>query len=151
MRRLALSLLLILSACASSSPSQKTDTAPAASASTRSLYDRLGGKDAIGAVVDEMLARVAADTRINARFANADLPKLRNHLVDQICEATGGPCKYTGMDMKTAHKGMMVSGEEFDALVEDLKGALDKYKVGAQEQSELIAALGGMKPDIVNQ
>ena len=65
--------------------------------------------------------------------------------------ATGGPCKYTGKDMKSAHAGMNVTDPEFGALVGDLKGALDKFKVGATEQSELLSALGGMKGDIVGQ
>ena len=70
-------------------------------------------------------------------------------LVEQICQATGGPCKYTGKDMKTAHPGMNIKEADFDALVEDLKKSLDKFKVGAKEQSELLGALGPMKRDIV--
>ena len=68
------------------------------------LYDRLGGKDAITAVVKEFVEnQVAKDARINAFFANADIPGLEAKLVDQICMATGGPCEYKGKDMKTAH------------------------------------------------
>jgi hemoglobin len=120
----------------------------------KSLYDRLGGKGAIVAVVDEFVARVAADKRINAFFAAtagdpARLKAFKGKLVDQICQASGGPCKYTGKDMKTAHTGMGVSGADFDALVEDLVGALDKFKVGAQEKEQLLGALGPMKTDIV--
>ena len=113
------------------------------------LYDRLGGKDAITAVVDDFVANVAADTRINARFANADIPRLKTMLVDQICEATGGPCKYTGKDMRTSHTGMKITEAEFNALVEDLAQALDKHKVGETEKSQLLGALGAMKGDIV--
>jgi hemoglobin len=72
-------------------------------------------------------------------------------LVDQICEATGGPCKYMGKDMKSAHRGMGVSGADFDALVEDLSGALDKFKVPAHEKGQLLGALGPMKGDIVEK
>ena len=140
---------LTLTGCASSGA---TKAAPAAAmSSTKSLYDRLGGKDAITLVVDEMLVRIGGDARINARFANADMPKLRGHLVDQICEATGGPCKYTGKDMKTAHTGMQVSGDEFGALVEDLKAALDKYKVGQTEQNirQALQIAEAMAPSIL--
>ena len=121
-----------------------------------SLYDRLGGKGAITAVVDEFVARVAADTRINGFFAKtaADPERLKTfkmHLVNQICEASGGPCKYTGKDMKAAHMGMGVSGADFNALVEDLVGALDKFKVGKTEKDQLLGALGPMKGDIVEK
>jgi hemoglobin len=114
-----------------------------------SLYDRLGGKAAITAVVDEFIARVAADARIKHRFFNTDIPKLKFLLVEQVCMATGGPCKYSGLDMETSHAGMEVVDEEFTALVEDLAGALDKFKVPAREKGELLGALGPMKPQIV--
>jgi len=117
----------------------------------KSLYDRLGGKPAITAVVDDFIGNVAGDTRINKRFATADIPRLKRMLVDQICEASGGPCKYTGASMKDAHKGMKITDAEFNALVEDLVKSLDKFKVPAQEKGELLTALGGMKGDIVNQ
>src|SRR5574337_1164951 len=82
------------------------------------LYDRLGGKPAIQAVVDDFIGNVAGDTRINQRFANANIPRLKTMLVDQICEASGGPCKYTGPPMKAAHAGMKTTAAEFNALVE---------------------------------
>jgi hemoglobin len=115
----------------------------------KSLYDRLGGKDAIKAVVDDFVANVVADARINAFFANANADDLKAKLVDQICEATGGPCKYTGKSMKEAHAGMGVKEEHFNALVEDLVKSLDKFQVGEKEKGELLAALGSMKGDIV--
>lgn len=122
----------------------------------KSLYDRLGGTPAITAVVDEFVARVAADTRINRYFASvasdpARLKAFKGKLVDQICEASGGPCTYTGKDMKSAHAGMGITGAEFDALVEDLVGALDRFKVGPREKEQLLGALGPMKTDIVER
>ena len=115
----------------------------------KSLYDRLGGREAITAVVDQFVANVAADARINGRFATTDIPKLKRHLVDQVCMATGGPCTYTGRDMKAAHAGMKITNADFDALVEDLIGALHKFNVPEREQKELLALLGPMKKDIV--
>src|ERR1700741_4631412 len=109
-----------------------------------SLYERLGGKPAITAVIDDFVGNVAGDTRINKRFANADIPRLKMRLVDQVCEASGGPCKYTGASMRDAHKGMNITDAEFGALVEDLVKSLDKFKVGAKEKNELLGALGGM-------
>jgi hemoglobin len=122
----------------------------------KSLYDRLGKKTAIVAVVDEFVARVAADSRINAFFKAtasdpARLAAFKGNLVDQICQAAGGPCKYKGKDMKTAHAGMGVGGADFTALVEDLVGALDKFKVGETEKGQLLGVLGPMKSDIVEK
>jgi hemoglobin len=121
----------------------------AASAQAQSLYDRLGGKDAIKAVVDEFVGITAADARINKKFAKTNIDRLKFELVEQICQATGGPCKYTGLDMKTAHKHMGVTEGEFNALVENLVKALDKYNVKDKEKNELLGLLGPMKPDIV--
>jgi hemoglobin len=125
---------------------KKKDTMPA-----KSLYERLGGKEAITAVVQDFLGRVINDSRINKFFENADPSRLERMLVDQICEATGGPCKYTGQDMKTVHKGMGISTQDFNALVEDLVATLDKFKVPQKEKEELINALAGMKNDIVEK
>jgi hemoglobin len=117
----------------------------------QSLYQRLGGKEAITAVVDDFVGNVAADARINKRFANANIPRLKMLLVEQICAAGGGPCTYSGRDMTTAHAGMNIQGAEFDALVEDLVKSLDKFKVAAKEKGELLGALGAMKPAIVGK
>jgi hemoglobin len=135
----ALAATATLGACAT----EATQTANA------SLYTRLGGKPAITAVVDEFIVNVAADTRINAFFANANIPGLKEKLVTQICEASGGPCKYTGKSMKEAHRGMGVTEAHFNALVEDLVLALDKFQVPDREKGELLGALAGMKDDIV--
>src|SRR6516225_6827682 len=120
----------------------------------KTLYKRLGGKKAITAVVDEFVGRVAGDNRINGFFKDtASDPKrlaaFKGKLVDQICQASGGPCKYTGKSMKDAHQGMGISSADFGALVEDLVGALDKFKVPEAEKNQLLGALGPMKGDIV--
>jgi len=122
----------------------------------KSLYDRLGGKKSIAAVVDEFVGRVAMDNRINAFFkGTASDPKrlsaFKSNLVDQICEASGGPCKYKGKDMKSAHAGMGITDANFNALVEDLTAALDKFKVGETEKQQLLGALAPMKKDIVTK
>jgi hemoglobin len=142
-RRLAmpaiLGMALLLAAC-------QTTMAP-----PKSLYERLGGKDAITAVVDDFVASVAADKRINGYFAKANIPNLKRNLVDQICSATGGPCTYTGRDMKTTHKGMGITDADFNALVGDLQTTLNKFKVPDKEQGELLGILGPLKPQIVGQ
>jgi hemoglobin len=121
-----------------------------------SLYDRLGGKTAIVAVVDDFVGNCAADKRINSFFAataadKARLAKFKDNLVNQICEASGGPCKYTGKDMKTAHQGMGIGSADFDALVEDLIKSLDKFKVAKADKDALVGVLGPMKPQIVEK
>ena len=133
-----------------------TVTSNAWAQATKSLYDRLGGKTAIVAVVDEFVANCAADARINKFFAATAADKNRlatfkNNLVDQVCEAAGGPCKYTGKDMKSAHAGLGISNADFNALVEDLTKALDKFKVGKTEQDQLLGVLGPMRPQIVER
>lgn len=136
----ALAVTLALVACAG--PEKKADA---------TLYERLGGKPAIERVVDQFVANMAADSRINQRFAKTDIPKLKRHLVDQICEATGGPCKYAGRDMATTHKGMKITKEEFNWTGGHLAAALDTYEVPEREKRELLTAIGSMEPQIVGQ
>jgi hemoglobin len=113
------------------------------------LYERLGGIDAITAVVEDFRDRVAGDDRINLKFARTDLARLTKMLIDQVCEATGGPCRYNGRGMKEAHADMKVTTGEFNALVDDLVATLNHFKVPSAEQAELLAILGPLKSDIV--
>jgi hemoglobin len=132
---------LTVSACASAPPEP-------------TLYQRLGGREAIKGVVDDFVANVVADPRVNSRFKGlqpAAVAKLQTNLADQICDATGGPCAYLGRDMKVTHAGMGITDAEWTAAVEDLVKSLNKFKVGAKEQQELLAILGPMKKDIVGQ
>ena len=117
----------------------------------KTLYQRLGGLPAITAVVNDFVGNVAADKRINAFFAKTNIPRLKRNLVNQLCQGTGGPCKYTGRNMKDAHRGMGVGGMDFAALVEDLQKSLNTFKVPAREQGELIAILAPMRKDIVEK
>jgi len=114
-----------------------------------SLFDRLGGKTAITAVVADFRKRVEQDPRIDAKFARTDLPRLEAMLVDQVCEATGGPFRYTGRGMREAHQGMGVTTGEFNALVEDLVATLNGFAVPKAEQDELRGILGPLKTEIV--
>jgi hemoglobin len=114
-----------------------------------SLYERLGGLDAITAVVDSFVARCAGDDRINGKFARTDIPRLKKMLVDQVCEAAAGPCTYTGRSMRETHDGMAVTDGEFAALVEDLVATLNEFNVPETEQQELLGVLGPMSDEIV--
>jgi hemoglobin len=130
-------------------PAPPLGTAASASAPSGSLYDRLGGKDAISAVVDEFAGIVLADNRISKKFAKSDPTRLLANLKDFVCSATGGPCPYRGLSMKESHKNMGSTAGEFNALVEDLIKALDKFRVPEREKNELLGALAGLKGDIV--
>ena len=142
-------MMSVLVGCAETGTSNGPGLPTAGAMATRSLYDRLGGKSAITAVVDQFVTNVAADRRINGRFATTDIPSLKGHLIDQVCSATGGPCHYKGRDMKHTHRGMQISTADFEALVQDLVAALDAFHVPAEEKRELLGLLGPMQEDIV--
>jgi hemoglobin len=130
-----------------------TNTNTNAGSKEKSLYVRLGGKKGVTAVVNDFVSRLKADTRVSSFFAAttsdpARLAKFKQHFFEKICQAAGGPCKYTGKDMKSAHSGMKITSDNFNAVVEDLTGALDKYKVGDNEKNQLLGVLSPMKADI---
>jgi hemoglobin len=119
------------------------------------LYERLGGLYNIAAVVDDFIERLYANPTLNAnpaiRNARSDLrkPGLKTQVTMLVCQVTGGPCKYVGKSMKESHAGFNITGQEWDAMVADFKIALDKFKVPAAEQQELIGIVAATKPDIV--
>jgi hemoglobin len=153
----ALLVLAVGNACAPREEKTADSVAAVAADSVpRSLHDRLGGTTAIAGVVDGFVANVAADTRINKFFTRvasdtAAMREFKQKLVDQICQGAGGPCTYTGKDMKTAHQGMGLTNADFDALVEDLVKALDSAGVPQKEKDDLLAILGPMRTDIVEK
>lgn len=118
-------------------------------AAETTMYDQLGGKEAIKVVVDDFVGIVASDDRINFQFANANIDHLKEMLVDQVCMATGGPCEYKGGDMKTVHAGMDITNAQFNALAECLYSALEKHNVPYSMQNKLVAMLAPMQRDIV--
>jgi hemoglobin len=112
-----------------------------------SLYWRLGGGDAVNAAVDELIKVAKADPRLDGRITGACSAKLK----EQLCAGTGGPCTYTGRDMKTAHKGLHITEAEFGAVADDLVKVLTSFKVPEKEQNELVGLIAPMKGDIVGQ
>lgn len=129
--------------------------APAAADTTGgpSLYKRLGGYDALAAVTDDFIVRLVTDKRLAKFFGgvseNSKL-RIRQLVLDQLCAATGGPCVYIGRDMRTAHKGLGITENDWNASVEDLTATLDKFKVGQAERTDLFAALATIKPDVID-
>jgi hemoglobin len=116
---------------------------------TTSLYDRLGGLDAINALTESWVARVGGDDRANGKFVRTDIPRLKKEIIDQLCEATGGPCTYTGRSMLETHDGMKVTAGEFDVAMQHLDAALDELRVPKEDQVELVALIMPMRGDIV--
>jgi hemoglobin len=140
-------VLLALTGCVA----QPEKPAPPAPAGANTLYSELGGTEAITKVVDVFLRRINADARINTLFAKTDHNDLRRLVIEQLCEATGGPCKYTGRSMEEAHSGLSLTNADFDAFVGDLVASLDELKVPKASQKKLLALLSPMRPQIVGQ
>ena len=116
---------------------------------TKSLYDRLGGADAINALTESWVARVGGDDRANGKFVRTDIERLMKEVVDQLCEATGGPCTYTGRSMLETHAGMKVTAGEFDVVMQHLDATLDELNIPKTERDELVSLLRPMRDDIV--
>jgi hemoglobin len=123
-----------------------------AQTSTPSLYKRLGGYDALAAVTDDFIGRLATDKQLSRFFvghSEDSLHRIRQLIVDQLCAATGGPCYYIGRDMKTAHKGMGITEADWNITVNHLIATLDKFKVPEKEKNEVLGAVSSFKKDIV--
>ena len=121
---------------------------------TPSLYTRLGGYNAIAAVTDDFIGRLAADKQVSRFFvghSQDSLMKIRQHVVEFLCNATGGPCVYMGRDMKTSHKGMGITESDWDLSVKALVATLDKFKVPEKEKGEVLAAVEPLKAQIVEK
>ena len=115
------------------------------------LYERIGAQDGIATVVDGFLGKVGADDRVNGRFADTDMPKLRGLLIEQVCEATGGPCKYSGKNMLDAHKGMNITEAEFGIIAAHFAAAMSDAGVTVEDNGTIMGVLAGMHDDIVGQ
>ena len=128
--------------------------AQAQSSSAPSLYKRLGGYDAIAAVTDDFLGRLAADKQMSRFFVgvSADsLRKSRQHVVDQLCEASDGPCYYFGSSMKTVHAGLGITESDWQITVKHLTATVDKFKVPDKERNEILTLFASLKSDIVEK
>ncbi|MBU6199437.1 MAG: group 1 truncated hemoglobin [Xanthomonadaceae bacterium] len=147
MRTLFLLALIVttLSGCVQPAPR------PASPAAKDALYRELGETPGITRVVDMFFLRINADARINTLFAHVDHNDLRRLVIEQLCQATGGPCVYSGRSMEDAHSGLNLSNADFDAFIGDLQAALDEAKVGKAAQRQLLAVLEPMRPQIVGQ
>lgn len=153
MKRFAPFLYCTLMAFAAVTPSFAAPP-QAAAQQPATLYQRLGGYDAIAAVTDDFITHLATDPQLGRFFVGLSSDskiRVRQHVVDFLCVATGGPCKYTGRDMKTAHTGLNISDAEWNTSVKYLVGTLDKFKVPEKEKTEVSNAVSGLKGDIVGR
>jgi hemoglobin len=129
-------------------------SAPAQMQTAPSLYKRLGGYDALAAVTDDFLGRLASDPKLGRFFpghSKDSLGRIRQLIVDQLCAVTGGPCVYIGRDMKTAHAGMGITEEDWNITVRLLTATLNKFNVPAKEQGDVFGAIATLKADIVEK
>jgi hemoglobin len=157
-KRLSISICLIAilgSAVFAQTPKNSvTNGALSTAQDKKSLYARLGGYDAIALVVDDFITRLATDKRFEkffTGFSDDSKKRLRQHILDQFCAAAGGPCVYTGREMRTVHKGLGITEADWDAAAKHLVAALDKYKVPEAEKNELLAFVVTQKKDIVEK
>jgi len=128
--------------------------APPQMAAQDSLYKRLGGYDALAAVTDDFIGRLATDPKEGRFFVGLSTDskiRVRQHVVDFLCVAAGGPCKYTGRDMVTAHTGLGITEEDWTISVQALQATLNKFKVPAREQQDVINAIAPLKSQIVGK
>jgi len=128
--------------------------AGSAGAQEKSLYQRLGGYDAIAAVTDEFIGRLASDEqekRFFIGFSTDSKMRVRQLIVDLICKSTGGPCLYSGRDMKTAHAGAGITKSDWDRTLKIFGEVLNKFKVPDKEQQEIAALLTPLEKDIVEK
>jgi len=147
---------LLLTACSAIALTLllSTSVMAQAKAQEKSLYERLGGYNSLAAVVDDFIRRLVADQRFNKFFVGHgtdSLKKIRQHILDQFCAATGGPCIYTGRDMKTTHQGLGITEADWNEAAKHLVAALDNFKVAEKERDQVMAFVATLKKDIVEK
>lgn len=141
-----LPILLVTASCASLGGRAATP-AP-------SLYARLGGYAALAAVTDDFLAREVKDPAIAPFFKGLearDVQRIRQHIVDQLCAVTGGPCFYPGKDMKAVHAEMEITNDVWNTFTGHIGETLAAFKVPERERNELVVIVQSLKKDIVNK
>lgn len=119
---------------------------------SKSLYTRLGGYDAITAVVEDLLPRLVNDSQLRRFWQHRGADGMRREkqlLIDYLCASAGGPSYYTGRDMGLSHRGMKISGSDWSAFIRNVNATLDAFQVPQQERNEVLAFIEGTKADIV--
>jgi hemoglobin len=130
--------------------SQPTDAARAPPIAG-TVYQRMGGAPAVERFVDAVIARSIADPKVAPLFKDTDVPYFRARLIEQVCEATGGGCEYTGLPMDEAHSGMAITDAEFDHFAGMAREALRDAAVPDDAAGEVMTFLGSLRGDVTNQ
>ena len=120
--------------------------------SNKTLYERLGGYDAICAVANDLLPRLQSDTRLSRYWQHRGedgVKREKQLLIDFLCSSAGGPMYYTGRDMKTSHKGMKISESDWSAFLGHVSATLEAFKVPQAERDQVLAFVQSTKSDIV--
>lgn len=143
-------LSLAISGCESEKPAVTEAPKPAAApAASRPLFERLGGQEGLTAIVEGLISNIGADPRTRLHFTNINIGGFKTKMVEYLCEQTGGPCKYTGREMKATHAPLQIGNADFDAFTEDLTKSLDNKQVAQSDKDELLGILGKLRPDVV--
>jgi hemoglobin len=154
MKKFLLVLAIVAFGAGSAFAQMEKPTATKTEMKQKSLYERLGGYDAIAAVSDDFLVRLG-NSKLLGRFlvglSDDSKGKLRQHFVEFLCNATGGSCVYMGRDMKTVHKGLGITEEDWKESVKLLIETLDKFKVPEKEKNEVLAAVSSLKDQVVEK
>lgn len=120
--------------------------------SAKSLYERLGGYDGITAFANDLLPRLMADSQLGRFWQNRGddgLARERQLLIDYLCSSAGGPVYYTGRDMKTSHKGMKISEDDWSIFLHHAGATMDALQVPAPERNDVVAFVSSLKGDMV--
>ncbi|MEX2332793.1 MAG: group 1 truncated hemoglobin [Pseudohongiella sp.] len=136
---LALATVLTLSACAM----------PQGSGADSSLYQALGAQQGIEQIADNFIMEIAYDPRVFDRFADSNVERFREKIIEHFCFIADGPCEYTGDSMVLTHRGMDINSAEFNAVVEDLIDAMDKAGTPVSAQNRLLERLAALRPEIM--
>jgi hemoglobin len=116
-----------------------------------SLYDRLGGRPGIEAIVENIWQNHISNPLVNKRYADSDPAKVKRLVAEMCCAGFGGPESYTGKDMIAAHKNMNINDTEFVAVCDDVLKALEQNNVGQREKDEILCILYSLKNEVVYQ
>lgn len=136
---LATSIVIILGACTTSTTANGKD----------SLYQALGAAPGIEQIADNFIMEIAYDPRVFDRFADSNVERFREKIIEHFCYIADGPCEYTGDSMVLVHRGMDINSAEFNAVVEDLIDAMDKAGTPISAQNRLLERLAGLRPQII--
>lgn len=144
-----LAVLLVFLCLTVSNLFAETKQQPMTKTNTKSLYERLGGKETVKIVVEEFVMNVKTDKRVSTYFAKTDINKFKMNFENYICHKAGGPCKYEGKNMKEVHAGMGITESNYNAVVEDLSKAIDKAKIKQEDKKELLGFVSPPKTEMI--